>query len=140
MATKKKINRAGLIPYIKEGDEIKMLFMKPSKAKYGGDVFQIAKGKQEKDEKIQDTALREAKEELGLFAGNVVDVTKLGEFLGRTTVFVAEIKDKDMFGDPHFETSDTKWMTLDEFLAEGRDLHKPVVKAAYRKIEKLLGK
>jgi len=137
--SKKKVNRGGVIPFIREGDEIRMLFMKPSKAKYGGDVFQIAKGKQEENEKIKETALREAKEELGLFKGNITVIEKVGEFLGRTTVFVAEIKDKDAFGDPHFETSETKWMTLDEFLAEGRDLHKPVVKAAYRKIKKLLG-
>ena len=136
---KKKINRAGLIPYLKEGDEILMLFMKPSKPKYGGDVFQIAKGKQEPEEKIKDTAIREAQEELGLFTGNVTEVTRIGEFLGRTTIFIAEVEDRDAFGDPHFETSETKWMTLEEFLKEGRDLHRPVVKAAYRKIEKLLG-
>lgn len=136
---KKKINRAGLIPYLKEGDEILMLFMKPSKPKYGGDVFQIAKGKQEPEEKIKDTAIREAQEELGLFTGNVTEVTRIGEFLGRTTIFIAEVEDQDAFGDPHFETSETKWMTLEEFLKEGRDLHRPVVKAAHRKIKKLLG-
>ena len=65
---KKKINRGGLIPYIKKEDEIYMLFMKPSKAKFGGDVFQIAKGKQEEGEDIQTTALREANEELGFKA------------------------------------------------------------------------
>ena len=33
---KKKINRGGLIPYVRKNDEIYMLFMKPSKAKFGG--------------------------------------------------------------------------------------------------------
>ena len=76
-------------------------------------------------------------EELGLFKGNIVQLTELGEFMGRTTVFIAKIKDKDMFGEPHFETEETKWLTAEEFQKIGRDLHKPVVKAAVRKIEKL---
>lgn len=136
---KKKIYRAGVIPYILEDNEIKMLFMKPSKKKYGGDSYQIAKGKQENGEDIQDTALREAREELGLFTGNVTHLDTIGEWLGRTTVFIAEIENKDLFGDPHFETSETKWLTLQEFIEEGRDLHKPIVKAAVRKISKRLG-
>lgn len=135
---KKKIYRAGVIPYILENNEIKMLFMKPSKKKYGGDSYQIAKGKQEEGEEIKDTALREAKEELGLFIGNVIHLETIGEWLGRTTVFVAKIKNKDLFGDPQFETSETKWLNLDEFLDVGRDLHKPIVKAAVRKISKIL--
>lgn len=135
---RKKIYRAGLIPFIQEGEEVRMLFMRPSKPKYGGDVFQIAKGKQEDGEEMKETALREAREELGLFKGNIEQLEEVGEFLGRTTVFVAHIQDKEMFGDPHFETGDTKWMTLDEFVKEGRGLHKPVVKAAHRKIMKML--
>ena len=136
---KKKINRGGLIPYIKKNDEIYMLFMKPSAPKFGGDVFQIAKGKQEEGENIEQTALREANEELGLFPGNIVHLDNLGVWLGRTTMFIAEVKDETMFGDPHFETKETKWMTLQEFTSQGRGLHKPVVKAAHRKIMKLLG-
>jgi 8-oxo-dGTP pyrophosphatase MutT (NUDIX family) len=137
---KKKVNRAGLIPFIEEDGKIFMLFMKPSNSKYGGDSWQMAKGKQEENETIQETAYREAGEELGLFKGNVEEMVNIGEWLGRTTVFVARIKDKDMFGDPHFETGGVRWMTLDEFLADGRDLHKPIVKAANRKILKLIGK
>lgn len=136
--SRKKIYRAGVIPFVKEGDEVRMMFMKPSKPKYGGDTFQIAKGKQEEGEDIKDTALREAKEELGLFEGNIKQLDKVGEFLGRTSVYIAHIKDKTMFGDPHFETGEIAWLTEDEFMDVGRDLHKPVVKAAYRKITKAL--
>jgi len=137
---KKKINRGGLIPYIKKDDEIYMLFMKPSKAKFGGDVFQIAKGKQEEGEDIGQTALREASEELGLFPGNIVHLDNLGVWLGRTTIFIAEIKDPEMFGDPTTpdEVKEVKWMTLAEFNKVGRGLHKPIVKAAHRKMEKML--
>ena len=132
----KKIVRAGVIPYYMKDEEPVMLFMKPSKAKYGGDVFQIAKGKVEEGESIKEGGLREAKEELGLFEGNISDLYELGTFMGRTTVYIAKIKDPDMFGLPGEETGDTKWMTKDEFLSEGRDLHKPVIKAAARLIEK----
>lgn len=136
---RKKVNRAGVIPYHRasEGGEIQMLFMKPSNEKYGGEKWQIAKGKQEDNESIRETALREANEELGLFNGNIERFDSIGEWLGRTTFFIACIKDKAMFGDPHFETSETKWMSLDEFMDVGRDIHKPVVKAAHRKIVKV---
>lgn len=136
---KKKVYRAGMIPFIIEDDEIQMFFMKPSKAKYGGDVFQIAKGKMEEGEDAQETATREAQEELGLFTGNIEgDIIDLGTFLGRTTVFLCQIKDKDLFGIPHYETSETAWMTEDEFLQSGRDIHKPVIKAAIRKIKSII--
>ena len=133
--SKKKINRAGVLPYYLDEGQIKMMFMRPSDASYGGDVFQIAKGKHENGEGAEEAGLREAKEELGLFIGNVEAVHAMGKFLGRTDMFVAKIKDPDMFGDPCYETAETKWMTLEEFLSEGRDLHKPVVKAAVRLIE-----
>ena len=135
--SRKKIERSGVIPYCLEDDQIKILFMKPSDPKYGGDVFQIAKGKHEEGETPEEAGLREATEELGLFTENIVSTHELGKFLGRTHMFVCEVKDPspDQFGDPCFETGATKWMTPDEFYKEGRDLHVPVVKAAVRFIE-----
>jgi ADP-ribose pyrophosphatase YjhB (NUDIX family) len=134
--SKKKIERSGVLPYYIDDGEIKILFMRPSEPKYGGDVFQIAKGKHEEGETAEEAGLREGFEELGLYKGNIEHLHNLGVFLGRTTVFVAKIKDPEMFGDPHFETKETKWMTPEQFQSEGRDLHKPVVKAAVRYIEK----
>ena len=133
----KKVYRAGVIPYIITEDEIEMLFMMPNDPsnKYGGETFQIAKGKIEEGESDEEAAFREANEELGLFKGNITAHHDLGTFLGRTHVYVAEIKSKDMFGDPHFETKQTKWMTLAEFNEDGRDIHKPVIKAAVRLIQ-----
>ena len=121
---RQKVDRAGVIPfYIDEDDNIKMM-------------FQIAKGKCEEGETEEQTAMREGNEELGLFSGNVTKKHDLGTFLGRTTVFVCEIKDTNMFGDTCDETEETVWWTPEEFDNEGRDLHKPVVKAAVRWIEK----
>ena len=131
---KKLVYRAGTIPYIIENNEIMMMFMRPSDPQYGGDKFQIAKGKVEDDERTMDAALREAKEELGLFVGNIVNTEEVGVFLGRTTVYVAKIKDRQMFGEPSFETMDTAWMTLADFMATGRELHRPVVMSAYNTI------
>jgi len=135
--TKKVIYRSGVIPYfVSEHDnEIYMLFMRPSEPKFGGDTFQISKGKHEIGETAEEAAFREAREELGLFEGNVRSVHELGTFLGRTTIFLAEIHLKDWFGDPHFETAETKWMTPQQFYDVGRVLHKPIVKAAVRRIE-----
>ena len=59
------VYRAGTIPYVNEGGEIKMMFMIPSNSEYGGDQAQIAKGKVEDGETTEFAAIREAKEELG---------------------------------------------------------------------------
>jgi 8-oxo-dGTP pyrophosphatase MutT (NUDIX family) len=136
--TPAKVFRAGLIPYIIEDGEIHMMFMKPAPevAEWSTDTFQIAKGKMEDDESAMDAAIREAHEELGLFRGNIILTEEIGVFMGRTTVFVSKVKDKDMFGLPSDETSDTCWMTEAEFMEHGRDLHKPVVQASCRQIRK----
>jgi 8-oxo-dGTP pyrophosphatase MutT (NUDIX family) len=136
---RKLVHRAGLIPYIVEDGEIKMMFMKPTEAvaEWSGDTFQIAKGKiEEDDESAMHAAIREASEELGLFRGNIILTEEVGVFMGRTTVFVSKVKDQNMFGLPSFETSDTRWMTEAEFLDEGRILHHSVIQASVRLIKK----
>lgn len=136
----KKVYRAGLIPYYKNGsNEIEMMFMMPDDphSRWGGEVYQIAKGKVDEGEQPEETAVREAQEELGLFRPNIDGkLNLLGRFLGRTDVYVARIKDKNMFGDTCFETKSTTWMTKEEFLKEGRELHRPIIKAAFRLIER----
>lgn len=116
-----------------------MMFMKPSDSRYGGSSYQIAKGKVEKNESFEQTAIREAGEELGFTLLNVDgNVKDLGTFLGRTRIFVVKIKNKEMFTIPHFETDNTKWMTEDKFLTIGRDLHKPIIQSAIRLIKRNL--
>lgn len=137
--SKKKIDRAGCLPYIIEDDEIQILFMLPADSKYGGDKFQIAKGKHEEGETQKETGMREAGEELGLFTGNIEHTHHLGKFLGRTDFYIVKIKDKEHFGDPHFETKEVKWMTPGEFQKDGRGLHKPVVASAVRWIKQKEG-
>lgn len=134
---KTPVYRAGTIPYIVEDGEIKMMFMRPSNTEYGGDEFQCAKGRVEDGESTKDAALREAKEELGLFLGNVSVVKEIGTFLGRTTVYIAKVNDKSLFGEPSFETDAVAWMTLSEFMETGRELHRPMVKECHDEICKL---
>ncbi len=137
--TNKKIYRAGLIPYYieHETDTIQMLFQRPSSAQRGSYYFQCLKGKAEGDETPLETAIREAQEEGGLFVPNINGQPhELGVFLGRTTMFVAEITDPSMFGEHDSEVESTRWMSPDEFESEGRDLHKPIIKAAARWITK----
>jgi len=135
---KEKIFRAGLIPYIIEDGKIQMLFMKPSDAKFGGNKYQVAKGKREEGESDMDAAVREGGEELGFTRLNSSGkVTSLGNFLGRTFVYIVKVKSKNLFTGTDFETGSTKWMTEADFLTNGRDLHKHVVKSAQRLIVKL---
>ncbi len=133
------VYRAGLVPYIVESDgTIRMMFMRPSNYEYGTFTYQLAKGKvEDDDETFYDAAIREAKEELGLFVGNIIKTEEVGNFMGRTMVYVSKVKNKDMFGAYSDETDSTTWMTLDEFMDRGRDLHKPVVQSVYRTIMKM---
>lgn len=142
MQEKIKERRAAIIPWFvdKENGKVEMLFMRPSDPKYGGPLFQIAKGRIDPGENAKEAAVREGGEELGLFAGNIEKISYLGEFgYGRIATFLAKIKDKNLFGDPHYETGEVKWMTAEEFIATGRDFMKPMVRAASRRIIRLLG-
>lgn len=123
-----KIYRAGIVPFYVDKSTVYMLFMKPSDPKYGGDSFQIAKGKRDEDESDESAALREGFEELGLLKENIEELINAGAHLGRTTVFLARIKDKENFTAYHYETAETRWLSLDEFEAIGRSIHVPVVR------------
>ncbi|MEM4258058.1 MAG: NUDIX hydrolase [Candidatus Thermoplasmatota archaeon] len=137
--TKQLIFRAAVIPYYIEDGVVKMLFMKPSNTFYGGDAFQIAKGRIEDDETAEQTAIREGYEELGLRPDNTLSFVNFGVFLGRTTFFLAKVADKNRFDTPHFETAETRWMTCEEFQRKGRDIHRAVVMSAMNLIELLEG-
>jgi 8-oxo-dGTP pyrophosphatase MutT (NUDIX family) len=133
------VYRAGLIPYhIDQDGTIRMLFMRPSNYEFGTFTYQLAKGKvEDEDETFYDAAMREAQEELGLFKGNIIKTEEVGTFMGRTTVFVSKVKNKDLFGCYSDETESTNWMTLEEFIDTGRPLHVPTIQAAYRHIQRM---
>lgn len=133
------VYRAGLVPYtINEQGKIEMLFMRPTEHEYSGYVYQIAKGRvEDEDDSFEEAAIRESREELGVLVSNIMLTEEVGTFMGRTTIFVSKIKDKNLFGMPSFETESTRWMTLEEFATEGRELHRNVVSAVYRQIKRI---
>lgn len=130
---KKIVERAGLIPFHKKDDKIYMMFMKPSDENFGGKEFQIAKGRVDPGEDTLTTAIREASEELGIKESNIKWVKKIGVFLTSMHVYVSEVHsmdDKD-FNDYTYETGETTWLTLDEYLEIGRSLHSDIVKKCH---------
>jgi len=131
--------RAGFLPYVIEDDEPVFYFMKPSKAKFGGAQFQIAKGGLESGETSLDAALREAKEELGLRRSNVKDDTVQLVWRGKMrgaeevytmSVYMGEIKKKDNFKEPTHETAETAWLTAKDFVKKGRQPQQHIVRKA----------
>ncbi len=132
-----KIYRAGMILYhINKENRIEILFMIPSDTRYGGDKFQIPKGKIDLDESPIETAIREAFEEVGWFPINKDgEIHHLGRFLGRTDFYVTKIKDLSLFGEFHHETREIRWLTPEEFYIIGRELHFPVIQSAVRHIK-----
>ncbi len=123
--------RAGLIPFMREGGELKYLMMVCSDPKFGGPRPMISKGKIEDGETPLEAAVREAEEELGYKQRNARGAV-LPIFEGRQelysgaytlNVYGVEIQDKYDFDKWCDETEFTLWMTLEEFKAKGRKDH-----------------
>lgn len=129
---KEKVYRAGMIPFhMDENGKIEMKFMIPSDQRFGTANPQFAKGRIEKNENHEEAAMREAKEEIGLKEDNINWMYYLGIFLGRTYMYICEVKSKENFDEAHYETESTHWMTLEEFEKDGRELHRPVIREAH---------
>ena len=80
MGKKVSVKRAALIPYfIHPNGEVEMMFMQPSDDLYGGPDPQLAKGKVDPtDATVEEAAIREASEELGLRRDNMKDCQFVG--------------------------------------------------------------
>ena|SRR5271168_541986 len=135
------LEKAGFIPYVYEDGKPLFYFMTPSDAKFGGDQPSIAKGHIDKGESVLAAAYREASEELGLKAENVIRSTvKLvwkGKVEGKKeafifTVYIGEVRKKKDFGKPDHETGSTHWLTAKEFADKGRKSQVKIVQAANR--------
>lgn len=131
------IKKAGIIPFVRVDDEIEMLFMISSDPNYGGPDPMVSKGRIDAGETPEQAAIREGHEELGLrqsnFAGQVFHVHD-AEVKGLDAVYVmrifaVEVKNKDDFDQPHYETKEVVWLSEKDYEMVGRRSHRPFVKA-----------
>ena len=136
------ITKAGLIPYVVEDRLIKMLFMVSSDARFGGPDPMISKGNIDPGETPEQAAIREAEEELGLQLSNLIEhpfLISSEKIAGMNdeyvmNIYACQVKDKNTFSTPHYETAYTLWLTLEEFHQIGRTLHQPIVRKTIREI------
>jgi 8-oxo-dGTP pyrophosphatase MutT (NUDIX family) len=139
----KEPKKAGLIPYVIENGQPLFMFMKSSDASFGGDAPMISKGHIDDGESPKEAALREAEEELGLKRSNIVASTLKevwrGKLSGQTETYVmviyaCQVKNKNNFGKPHYETESVHWMTNEIFQKSGRSSQRKIVQRAHNLI------
>ena len=135
-----KIRKAGCLPYHYQDGEIKLLFMKPSDPAYGGPNYQIAKGNIDFGYSSEETAKKEALEELGISIEN----TKGMFFLFCDTlkprggpgyemfIYAAETIDPHNLLPFHYETSSIRWMGAEEIGIKTRIIQRKIIYKAMR--------
>ena len=135
MSTRNK--KAGLVPYIFENGVPIFMFMIPSDPAYGGHRPSIAKGTIDPGENAAQAAVREAEEELGLIASNMMEKTFSLDYVNPAqlgddatyhfTVYSCQVKNKHNFTKPHFETGSVHWLSAHDFKIYGRKSHVKIV-------------
>ena len=116
----------------------KVLVCRSSNPAFGGPHFALCKGNVDEGETVQQAAIREAQEELGLRETNITGPIKhLGTFKTfdyMLSVYMAEVADPKAFNEPCWEIAETKWMTWDQFTAVGREQHRPIINAFFQQL------
>ena len=143
MTTYPKAEKAALIPYYRYGDDIKMLFMKPSNPKFGGHNFQICKGIIDPGYTSEQTAIKECIEELGVTENNLANLQYLFYDIlnyqdGRSSViyvYTAEVIDLNKLVPFHYETGSIRWMDIKEVNEHLRFIQRSLVYKAYNRIK-----
>jgi len=125
------MDKAGIIPYFIDKDQVYVYLMIPSDPHYGGTAPQIAKGQIDLNESPEQAAIREGEEELGLRRTNIINISYCCEqkLQGMHTpgyplpqpykliIFIAKIISPRQFSKPHYETKRALWISE-------RDIHK----------------
>lgn len=122
--------KSGIIPYYIDNGDVEILLMKPSNPAYGGSDYQIAKGNVDGDESLEDTALREGEEELGLKRSNIININKIGSnFINgyELHVFTAKVNNKTDFNAPHYETGSVEWFKVNKLDKNIREDHYKII-------------
>ena len=130
-------SRAALIPIYFDEKENKyyVMLMKPSDPAYGGSDFQFCKGQIDPGENALQTAIREAKEELGIKIKNAEDVKLLWDNKNYNMKYYFVIVDsKKQNYTPHFETSAVVWWDLDKAEKDMRDWQRKVIPMIKRRL------
>lgn len=114
---KQPIPTAGTIPYyIDDNNNVYVYLMIPSNPNFGGTQPQLAKGQIDDGYTVQETAAKEAKEEIGLKLPNLKFFKKLGNFKyidgNVVSVYYGEVKDINDFNTPHWESKWAGWINL----------------------------
>jgi 8-oxo-dGTP pyrophosphatase MutT (NUDIX family) len=125
--------KAAFIPY----HNGKVLVCRSSNPMFGGPHFALCKGNVDEGESIEQAAIREAEEELGLRQSNIGPVNHLGTFKTfdyLLSVYMAEVKDPVAFNPFCWEIAETKWMSWTEFSAVGREQHRPIINAFFQQL------
>lgn len=128
------ITKTAFIPY----HNGKVLVCRSSNPMFGGPHFALCKGNVDEGETIEQAAIREAQEEVGLRESNLAGPIKhLGTFKTFSymlSVYFAEVKDPEAFNPPCWEIAETKWMTWEEFRSVGREQHRPIVDSFFQQL------
>ena len=127
------IVRSGTIPYYVQREIMWVKVMKPSDPKFGGPEWQMAKGEMEPGLTLEQNALKEAHEEVGLKASNIRSMFKLTE-RNNLHIYAAEVVDPYDFDEPHWETGAVAWLQLPHQLDQIRDWQQQVFEMLYNKI------
>jgi 8-oxo-dGTP pyrophosphatase MutT (NUDIX family) len=128
--------KAGIIPFhIDNKGVLSVLLTKPSDPDYGGSNYQIAKGGIDEGETLEQTALREGIEELGLREYNTIGMLYMGfdniqDY--ELHVYLTRVKNRQDFNKPHYETDSTKWFTRNE-LGNVREEQRPLIQRCFGK-------
>jgi len=116
--TKPKKNRAGILPYFIKDDGTVLVYLGiPNNPKFGGYEPQLLKGCIDEGESKWDAALREAFEEGGLYADNIIDTFKLmSDRKTRLTIYACRIEDRKYWDDVGDEMAGRLEFPMDEYL------------------------
>lgn len=134
---RQKAPRAGIYPIYKDPNgQIWVYLMIPSDPSYGGSEPQMGKGRVDDGETVEQAAMREGQEELGLRKDNITNmfviakeqITGLDGYY-EITVYGAEVSDPKAFDPAGKESGWTGWVTLDDALVKGRQSQKHFLQA-----------
>lgn len=136
------IAKAGIIPFIRTERGVEMLFMRSSDPDFGGPDLMIAKGHIDDGETPQQAAVREGGEELGLKPSNFAQppfIVHDQQVRGLTATYImrimaVEVKSKEDFGQYHYETAETVWLTGEEYAKVGRKSQLVFVQALLKQL------